>query len=318
MASKQSNEFLRTRQKVCPVCGSPHRKLIFTRFDDRYGQPDLYHLVRCVDCTACYLADPIAKEDLGKLYEKYYPSLRSFPTEGSLLRTILKRTPIFKLFKKIDATETLLSKVPKHSRVLDVGCGFYPDLPKEVRSQKLDWEGLEIDPKLVKHILAEGLKCHQGELQSFQTHQLYDCILLSQVIEHQSELTKAVAAALKLLEPGGKLLILTPNTDSVVQLPEKNTWIHWHVPYHTVILNKKSIQKLASRHGFTLKKYSTYTPTHWELLQKNYKPTSPGSENMTFKISFSPIPYLLTSLKLRWRDMQYNRLNPCLFAELEK
>lgn len=318
MASKQPNEFRRTRQKECPVCGSPHRKLIFPRFDDRYGQPDVYHLVRCVHCTACYLADPIAKEELGKLYEKYYPSLRSFPTEGSLLRTILKKTPILNLLKKIDATETLLSKVPKNSKVLDVGCGFYPDLPEEVRSRSLDWEGLEIDPKLVTHIQSNGLVCHQGELQTFSTHQLYDVILLSQVIEHQSELTKAVTAAYKLLKPGGKLLILTPNTDSIVLLPEKKMWIHWHVPYHTVIFNKRSIEVLASRHGFALKKYATYTPTHWHLLQTNYKPAIQGIENKTFTISFSPLPYLLTSLKLRLCDRKRNHLNPCLLAELEK
>lgn len=313
------NEFKREKITNCPVCNSSSNVFVAHRYDDRYGQPDLYTMVQCPECTAYYLSDPIAEDQLDVLYAKYYPSLDRAPAETSNLRKILKamRFP-FQLLKKIDGTQTLLSNLPKNSSVLDIGCGYYTELPQEIKERSLDWEGLEVNPKVAETIRSTGLRCYLGKINTFKSKKQYDYILMSQVIEHQMNLSTNMRAMRKLLKAGGKIFILTPNTDSLQQIHNPENWIHWHTPYHTVVFNERSIQLLAHEHKFRVIKYTTYTPTHWALLQDNYTFAVRGKKNATFYYTFSVIPYLLRSVLLRLTDNLHPKNNPCMYCVMEK
>jgi len=313
------NEFKRSKIQFCPVCSSKKIENSFINFDDRYGQPDLFTLAKCKKCSAYYLLDPVSSTDIGKLYKKYYPSLNIPPGQGSKIQKILSvAKPLLHLVKKIDATETLISRVKNDSSVLDVGCGYYPRLKNEIDDKNLDWEGLEIDEKLVKTINSAGLVCHQGSLASFRSSKKYDYILMSQVIEHQLQLKEAMEKVAKLLKKGGKCLILTPNTDNLSIINDVKSWIHWHTPYHTVLFNLKSMSVLAGINKFKINTYKTYTPTNWELLTRNFRSPIRGQKNKSFHYKFSPLEYFLVSLSLRIRDLQKPSCNPCMFCELEK
>ena len=315
----QKTELKHTIVSSCPICGSKKYQLYSTRFDDRYGHPDSYELAKCDNCDGFFLLDPVEKDDLPALYEKYYPSLTDFPASKSLLRNFLRQlAPLFSILKQIDKSSTLLSKVPMGSVVLDVGCGYYSDMPQEIRDKRLKWHGLEIDPKVVEVINKTGLQCTLGELTQLKDKNKYEYVLLSQVIEHQMELAKVMKVLNQALKTGGKILVYTPNSDSISSVEPTSSWIHWHTPYHTVIFNKKSITKLAEKHGFIIREYKTFTPTSWELLQRSYLPVKQGQRNTSFVYSFSAVRYLVTSCYLRVRDLLSKDSNPCMYAVLEK
>jgi 2-polyprenyl-3-methyl-5-hydroxy-6-metoxy-1,4-benzoquinol methylase len=308
--------FTKSYLKSCPVCASKEIQFNHRRSDDRYGYLGWHAVYRCAVCTAYFLQDPVAESAMGELYERYYPSLHA--PKPSLLHTLTHRIPFFlRLFRKLVGTVPLIERIPKGAKVLDVGCGFYPELASEVRAQQLDWTGLEINEKIVAKIKEAGLACYAGIPESCVIQEKFDYILLSQVIEHQSKVVANIRALARLLNPQGRIIILTPSTDSMYLKRYGKKWLHWHTPYHTVIFNKKSIRMLANQAALVVESYTTYTPTYWYVLQKNFRLVF-GKENHSVKGTLSILPLVFHSLHLRLRDMLAADTNDCMYCVLRK
>jgi hypothetical protein len=58
---------------VCPVCGGHEFLNDREVFDDRYGYPDLFTLMHCIDCDHLMTTPMLTEDELPKLYGKYYP-----------------------------------------------------------------------------------------------------------------------------------------------------------------------------------------------------------------------------------------------------
>ena len=64
---------MQTVSMVCPVCDSRKFTLTNSVFDDRYGEPNLYYLARCIKCNHTSTYPRIKNESLKDLYSNYYP-----------------------------------------------------------------------------------------------------------------------------------------------------------------------------------------------------------------------------------------------------
>jgi 2-polyprenyl-3-methyl-5-hydroxy-6-metoxy-1,4-benzoquinol methylase len=76
---------------------------------------------------------------------------------------------------------------------------------------------LEPNPKAADLAGKQGFSIHEGFFSEEQVHQLpggYQCVVMSDVIEHISDPMEALRLAKKLLGPGGFLLLSTPNLES--------------------------------------------------------------------------------------------------------
>ena len=104
----------------------------------------------------------------------------------------------------------------QRGRLLDVGCSIGTLMSV---ARELDWEGegLEPNPKAANLARKQGLPIHEGFFTEERVRELpggYQCVVMSDVIEHISDPVEALRLASELLGPGGFLLVSTPNLAS--------------------------------------------------------------------------------------------------------
>jgi 2-polyprenyl-3-methyl-5-hydroxy-6-metoxy-1,4-benzoquinol methylase len=98
-----------------------------------------------------------------------------------------------------------------HGRLLEVGCGSGMILKS---MQKLGWqvEGVDFDPAAVEAARKRGLDVHLGTLseQEFRANS-FDAIIMGHCIEHVPDPINLLRECYRILEPGGRLVVITPN-----------------------------------------------------------------------------------------------------------
>ena len=135
---------------------------------------------------------------------------------GFVVATVAKPVP------GLDVAVPHAERPPQHrvhgqaGRLLDVGCsmGTLMGVAKELGWQV---EGVEPNPKAANLAREQGFKVHEGFLTASLVQQLpgdYQCVVMSDVIEHLADPAEAVRLAKELLAPAGFLLVITPNLES--------------------------------------------------------------------------------------------------------
>lgn len=101
--------------------------------------------------------------------------------------------------------------------VLEIGCGRGGFLQK-VQHKVTECVGLEMNREALDQAKAKGLTVFGESLQSFAPKNLnkFDVVCLFQVIEHIPEAAEFLAACLKTMKPGGKLILSVPNNDALM------------------------------------------------------------------------------------------------------
>jgi SAM-dependent methyltransferase len=136
-----------------------------------------------------------------------------------------------------------LDLIRKHAplegaRILDIGCGLgvYVRKLREFSDARPGGRvcGIDIDPKRLREgaRTTPGLMLAVGEHLPFRDG-TFDVIVLNEVIEHVQDDRATIAEALRILEPGGRIVIYAPNRlypfeTHGVYLREK--FIHRNVP----------------------------------------------------------------------------------------
>jgi SAM-dependent methyltransferase len=97
------------------------------------------------------------------------------------------------------------------ARILDIGCGLGVYVRK-FREFSDDVIGIDIDPiRLRKGALTTpGLMLSVGEQLPFKEGS-FDVVVLNEVIEHVSDDRGTMAEALRILKPGGRVIVYAPN-----------------------------------------------------------------------------------------------------------
>ena len=101
----------------------------------------------------------------------------------------------------------------KGKSILDVGCGigFYANALKEQGAEVVGVDTDEENIQEAQAIFPEIVfKQAQGEHLPFKPAS-FDMVLLNEVLEHVGDDNKTVAECLRVLNPGGKIIIFAPN-----------------------------------------------------------------------------------------------------------
>jgi SAM-dependent methyltransferase len=266
--------------EACPLCGQTARTTLYTNLTDRvYGcAPGLWNLYRCANCGCAYLNPRPNAETIGLAYANYAThqttaaqplrELIQAPTRGSALRRgylngrfgyhLPDANPLGNLilrgFPSVRGhTDRLVRSLPlpaNQPRLLDLGCGN-GDFLIQIREAGWDAIGLEPDPDAVAAARAQGLNVEQGLLDDdlFQEAS-FDAITMSHVIEHLHDPIATLRRCFRILKPGGKLWIATPNLDA----PGHRAYgVHWRAlepPRHLVIFTLGSLHQACRKAGF--------------------------------------------------------------------
>lgn len=247
----------------CCVCGAIGEPLYQQLRDNLFGAPGEWGLKKCSNprCGLVWL-DPMPVEaDIGKAYKTYYTHVDSREGRSSrgikeyfraLLNKIwglfLRVTPIYGERKRLNLMY-LDRDVP--GRVLEIGCGSGSRLAG-FRAAGWEVEGQEVDVKAAKAAQQRySIDVCVGSIDVINIpDNTFDAIIMNHVIEHVHDPEKNMAHSLRLLKPGGKLVVVTPNINSVGHKYFGKSWRGLEPPRHIHIFSCNTLRKVAQNAGF--------------------------------------------------------------------
>lgn len=247
----------------CCVCDCEDAVQIGSGEDFEYRTSD--DSFSAMQCSACGLVYLNPRPDISE-FETIYPSnyhAFDFSEEDFGI--------VYKIRSRLEAKRVLswCKDLPDDARILDVGCGdgFHLNLLKQYG--KKDWrlDGIDIDKRAVEMALNRKLNVRLGTIDDIKNERenSYDFAFTIQTIEHIEKPFEFLSAIEKVLKPGGKLIVVTDNTDSFDFKIFKNShWGGYHFPRHWNLFNKKNLAQLGEKSGFQTKKITTQvTPVNW-------------------------------------------------------
>jgi SAM-dependent methyltransferase len=244
-----------------------------------------FAFMRCPHCGLLWLNPRPIVEDIPKCYEEYLTHAtvsqndvgtpkRKFAAIREFLRTTVlcgyygyrhihrKHTwcfsgPLIAALPamKSRATHDMGERFPHYSTdpealFLDVGCGQGWMLS---RMKELGWKvfGVETDPVAAEIAKQRGLPVHVGSLESACLPAASaDHIILSHVIEHLPDPLGTIKECLRILKPGGKLVVYTPNAGSLgLKIFGRNLY-SIDTPRHFFMFSSGALSALMRQGGF--------------------------------------------------------------------
>ncbi len=258
----------------CPLCGARGAPL-YKGLADRIGTaPGRWNISKCGRCGLAWVDPMPRQEDLGKAYGDYFMHQQPPTSAPGGLRLRLKRgmaAVIAGYGASIGVIDCLLAvplsflpPVRERSlasvmhlrwrtgcrRLLDVGCATGAFL-EFMCSLGWDVDGVEMDPDAAR-IAQEhrGLRVRAGtvEAQGFPAC-TFDAVTLSHVIEHVPDPVTTLRECKRVLRPGGRLVVTTPNLASRGHTRFGSAWLHLDPPRHLHIFSRESLRRTAEAAG---------------------------------------------------------------------
>jgi SAM-dependent methyltransferase len=109
----------------------------------------------------------------------------------------------------------VLDLVPEGKRVLVAGCEGDPVLHAKLVEKSEAVTGIDIDPEKVKVLSSRGYDGRLMNAEQMELEDKYDCIVAVELIEHLDNVGLFLRSAARVLQPGGLLVLTTPNMSSV-------------------------------------------------------------------------------------------------------
>jgi ubiquinone/menaquinone biosynthesis C-methylase UbiE len=120
-----------------------------------------------------------------------------------------------------DARDVLFRAIAeaRPERILEVGCGE-GELAERLQ-RELGAEVLAVDQseRMVEITRARGVNAHLGNVERLDIpDSSYDCVVAAWMLFHVSDLDRALAEIVRVLEPGGRLVAVTNGSDHLREL----------------------------------------------------------------------------------------------------
>ena len=273
----------REPRPACPACGAAGRARYRGLVDAVWGAPGRWDLVRCArpGCGTLW-ADPAPDAaELAAAYARYQTHAPLPPPAPGPLRRLYERGKRAHLARAWGyggggrdvagaALAALLALIPQQrariaagvhqlrgewrGRLLDVGCGAGDGL---ARLAALGWrgEGVEPDPAAAAAARARGLAVATGTLEA-QRHPdgAFAAVTLVHVLEHVPAPGATLAACARLLAPGGRLVIETPNAGAWLHGVFGRDWRGLEPPRHLQVFTLASLTALVRAAGLEVER----------------------------------------------------------------
>jgi ubiquinone/menaquinone biosynthesis C-methylase UbiE len=155
-----------------------------------------------------------------------------------------------------------------------VGCGdgFHLGLLREFGKKSWRLEGVDNSDRAVAVAERSGAIVPKGSVEQLQLPETsYDLAILIQTIEHVADPPAVLTAVYKLLKPGGTVVIVTDNTDSLdFKLFKGRHWGGYHFPRHWNLFSPTTMKMLAQKVGFEVESLKTaVSPVNWVYSVRN-------------------------------------------------
>ncbi len=252
----------------CCVCEVDDARPIAVGEDFEYRtSPDTFLAVQCNGCGLVYLSPRPAVSELDRIYPRDYHAY-DFSAERFGF--------IYRVRQRLEAKRLLSAckGLGADARIIDVGCGdgFHLRLLRDFGRPTWRLEGVEPSDLAAKAGMNEGLEIHQGMVQELNLPQSrYDLALMIATIEHVDHPSEVLAAVRSLLKPGGRIVIVTDNTDTLdFNLSKARHWGGYHFPRHWNLFNPTNLRLLAQKVDLEVVQLTTIvSPVNWVYSIRN-------------------------------------------------
>ena len=134
--------------------------------------------------------------------------------------------------------------------LLDIGCGDGL-LLSNLRALGWDVQGVEPDAAAAESARTRGFPVFNGSLEEAQFPDAsFAAVTMSHVIEHVAEPARTLAEIRRVLRPGGSLVVMTPNANSVLHRVFRDRWFPLDPPRHLLLHSPASLARLLRDAGF--------------------------------------------------------------------
>jgi 2-polyprenyl-3-methyl-5-hydroxy-6-metoxy-1,4-benzoquinol methylase len=235
----------------CPLCAGVDITFHARACDIEYQTVDRsFDFYRCVGCGVLFVY-PMLHDRLDVIYPANYYSFES--RRRSIVGTV-------KEFLDRSHLRRALRDLPGDSlSALDIGggTGWLLDLLKRADPRVSRTCVVDIDSAARFLAEAAGHQYFHGRIEEFHDGGSFDVILMLNVIEHVADPRAVLQTARRLLAPGGRLFLKTPNFDSLdARLFRHHSWGGYHTPRHFVLFNRESMVRLCGECGLKIVRFS--------------------------------------------------------------
>jgi SAM-dependent methyltransferase len=246
----------------CCLCEEDDAEPLAVGEDFEYRtSPDTFLTVRCRQCGLVYLNPRPTLQELSRIYPSDYYAY-DFSAEQFGF--------VYKVRRLLEARRLLscCQDLPDNARILDVGCGdgFHLSLLRQFGQPNWHLEGIEPNHLGVLAAQRTGLTIYPDIIQSLNLPKAsYDLAFTIATLEHVDDPVQVLEAVRSLLRPGGRVVIVTDNTDTLdFWLAQHRYWGGYHFPRHWTLFNAKTLRRLALKVDLEVVQLTTIlSPVNW-------------------------------------------------------
>lgn len=273
----------------CCICETDDAEPLAVGEDFEYAtSPDTFLAMRCRSCGLVYLNPRPSLDELNRIYPENYHAFQFSEEHYGF---------VYKVRRRLEARRVLswCNHLKEDARIIDVGCGdgFHLGLLREFGQPSWKLEGIDNSSRAIEVAARSGLAVHQGSVEQLDLPESsYDLALLIQTIEHVGDPPAVLKAVRRLLKPGGHVVIVTDNTDSLdFKLFKGRHWGGYHFPRHWNLFNARTLGALARKVGLEVDSLSTVmSPVNWVYSIRNTLVDMGGPRWLTERFSLeSPV-----------------------------
>ncbi len=172
----------------------------------------------------------------------------------------------------------ILVSLNSGTRVLDLGAGL-GELVESFDESGFDAAGVELSKTAVYFAKGKNRNVMQGDIESFsaqsEQQQAWDAVLLLKVLEHTPNPSDILSAVLRLVKPGGLVVIQIPNDFSALQemaektIEPKEWWVS--LPHHLHYFNFETLRAFLEGRGLNIEyQYSDFPMELFLMMGDDY------------------------------------------------
>lgn len=241
----------------CDLCGGSSFRKVLETPDLAEGIPGRFSLARC-SCGLAFL-DPRPKP---ASIHRVYPATYDYHVDASPSRlahwqrlagaAAPPRSWLARLYVHF-AQNVAFHRVPGYQgegRLLDVGCGSGAFLDTMAA---LGWRthGVDAVPAAAQSAARKGHTVRVGGADALEFPDAsFDLVYMSHVLEHVFSPRRALAEALRVLKPGGSLMLAVPNYGSIQARLFGRYWAALDLPRHLYQFNRPTLERYLREAGF--------------------------------------------------------------------
>ena len=233
---------------ACPVCGSADISARL-QVQDRSVSQETFAIAQCAGCGLQFTNPRPDAASIGKYYES-----AAYVSHNAAARGLVNRAYRVARYFTMRRKVALITKLNggRAGRLLDYGCGTGHFL---ARARGAGWQVTGLEPHAGARQAAAarvGQPIQEPAALATLPPASFDVVTLWHVLEHVHTLQETMRQLVRVLKPGGCLLIAVPNPDSLDAQHYREYWAAYDVPRHLYHFVPATLRPLLAAHGLRL------------------------------------------------------------------